>query len=246
MSKERREQRECRGTAFTLIELLATVAIIGLLVALLFPALQNIGLKAKQAACANNLKQIGVGFALYVTDHDNTYPLAMDLSVNSDQRSFWSYALWPYVGYGYGSFNYPENDLQGTTGLDKNIFHCPVTKHQPLSRMAEIRMPGATAAAGNKCSYAMNNSPSYVIFGSAKIAFKANPIGSPGKTALVLEQDENPGNQYVFNGYYGLLPHEKHCNVLYFDGHIDILGEKEIPPTRDFTDSRLAPFWSGR
>ncbi len=76
---------------FTLIELLVVIAIIAILAAILFPVFARAREKARQASCASNLKQIGLGFMMYVQDYDERLPGACS------HVDGWAGALMPYV-----------------------------------------------------------------------------------------------------------------------------------------------------
>ncbi len=79
--------------AFTLVELVVVVAIILVLAAILYPALQRPhGGSERRAQCASNLKQIGLGVLQYAQDYDDKFPL-----VSRHGSRGWSQDLQPYL-----------------------------------------------------------------------------------------------------------------------------------------------------
>ncbi|HMP83748.1 MAG TPA: prepilin-type N-terminal cleavage/methylation domain-containing protein [Verrucomicrobiota bacterium] len=66
--------RKTKG--FTLIELLVVIAIIAILAAMLLPALAGAKAKAKRIQCASGMRQLGLGFNLFIPDNEEKYPPA--------------------------------------------------------------------------------------------------------------------------------------------------------------------------
>ncbi len=120
-------------SAFTLIELLVVIAIIGILAALLFPALAGAKRRGLQIQCLSNYRQAGVAFHMYLDDHSEWLPpgpshnpdapAQLDLTeipaYNSTTTNFLPYYLATYL-----ALPLPTQFGSGTFNLAKVLF-CP-------------------------------------------------------------------------------------------------------------------------
>ena len=96
----------------TLIELLVVIAIVGVLVALLLPAIQAARATSRNVACKNNLRQLGVGIHLFANTNDGRFPF----NVHRGDGEAWLYKLGPCIE-GVDEIRICPDDPQGEQRL---------------------------------------------------------------------------------------------------------------------------------
>lgn len=131
-----------RRCAFTLVELLVVIAIIGVLVALLLPAVQAARESARRSQCGNNLKQIGLAVHHFEDSH-KTLPS----SRLGPQHATWFVQIMPFMEQDalYGRWDvaktyYMQQPLARTTQVPE--FYCPTRRAPMLSTQFEISTTG--------------------------------------------------------------------------------------------------------
>jgi prepilin-type N-terminal cleavage/methylation domain-containing protein len=136
--------RSIHSRGFTLVELLVVIAIIGVLVALLLPAVQAAREAARRSQCKNNLKQIALG----CLNHENAHKFLPsggwsfkwmgdpDWGFGYKQCGGWIYAVAPYLesanvtylGKGMGQTDAKKAVLAEQAGTPIAVFNCPTRR----------------------------------------------------------------------------------------------------------------------
>lgn len=220
--------RAHRRRAFTLIEILIVLTIIGILAAILFPVFSNAREAARRTTCASNLKQIGQGIAMYVQDNNRFYPVVDSYSLSAQQNcSMWVERIYKYVG-APGVFECPDAENgEYRTG-------CPATEAMVGSPTGGKRWDGSydlnTPGIGFTIDWQGNPTFNYTDYRPLHEARYTRP----SSTILALDGDGyvvSPGTQQpLFEGTEGLLKygvnphHNEGCNVVFVDGHVKWLS----------------------
>jgi prepilin-type N-terminal cleavage/methylation domain-containing protein/prepilin-type processing-associated H-X9-DG protein len=189
---------------FTLIELLVVIAIIAILAAILFPVFAKAREKARQASCASNEKQIGLGIIQYVQDNDEFYPTARDFNA----RGNWAQQIYPYVK-SLGVFKCPSNTASSNVmgnGLPAPAPQIPVSYAYNFEM--GMNYNGGGSDWGGAHTDAQINEP------STRIIVAEKQLDNNESGLLWDDWDANTWKNRGFAGHTGRM------NCLFIDGHV--------------------------
>jgi prepilin-type N-terminal cleavage/methylation domain-containing protein/prepilin-type processing-associated H-X9-DG protein len=213
--------------AFTLVELLVVVAVIGILAALILPALASARDASRRAACLGNLRQTGLAIHIYADDSFGNIPYGPKAPPFTSPASFY-----PSTGAPTSLLSL-RNGAPAGLGLllhdylanQPKVLFCPGSD-QPLDSNAELAKVGVTQA---QCSYYYRHGGNTLLFDNASTTnapehIRLDNLGNNRKgqpiRALVMDTEFLcPPGLESFN----IIPRTNHrqrlVNVLYADGH---------------------------
>jgi prepilin-type N-terminal cleavage/methylation domain-containing protein len=193
--------------AFTLVELLVVIAIIGVLVALLLPAVQHAREAARRSSCLNNMKQIGLAIAQFeltkgVYPASNTDDIFTWDDGTNELNHSWASVIMPYIEESAlkDKVNFTVSAMetvnQPAAGTVVPTYRCPSYTGPMISEDAHY--PAGKYAIGNYVSigasdvdhvYAVQFKPEGVIYPKSKIKPKDVTDGL-SKTMFIAETRE--------------------------------------------------------
>ena len=232
-----------KSKGFTLVELLVVIAIIGILVALLLPAVQAAREAARRMQCVNHLKQIGLAIQNYHSAHSKIPPSRMPCAHGS-----WYVAIWDYMEQGAVSASWdPERQYMfqppGLVETQVAAFYCPSRRGPQLSINGDSagapHIPGALGdyaaviGDGRETPWASAvNLPSHWDYPDYEVpgAFaQADSILSQG-SEFPVASDCPTGNQGAWDYRFpGMVPVFSFKHVTDGLSNTLFIGEKHIP-----------------
>ena len=241
------ERRKLKSTSagFTLIELLVVIAIIGIVAALLLPALGQGKASAQRAQCESNVRQLGIATQMYWNDFDgNSFQYTLGLTNNG--VLYWFGWINTSLPEGQRPFDLSLGALYPyVTGGDVRL--CP----SPVWSSPKFKVKGTNVIFSYGCNASVFGAP-------AQSAIKAGKILHPTDTALFADAAQvndfqapaSHANPMFEEWYYvdqtvsypnGHFRHAQQANVAFADGHVAL--EK---PVNGSVDQRLPNLWIGR
>ncbi|MFC1668520.1 type II secretion system protein [Chlamydiota bacterium] len=200
--------------AFTIIELLVSIAIISVLVSLSLNTYVNARRKAVKTNCMSNLKEIGVAWHLYTIDFDR-FPTGDDIEVGEDPT--FTYGGWQGVVISVPPEKRPLNNYVSKGSLTQSgarIFHCPGDKDP----QAFIRTVFKTTG---------NSYPSNLFSGAWDALGGLTPDGpNVSRSLLILAGDAGwlfDAQDDASNAHFHQINRKAVYNVLFLDFHVDTI-----------------------
>ena len=183
-------QKGAKSTSFTLLELLITIVVIGILAGLLLPALGRAREEARKAKCLSNLRNIYLALSLYADDHANLYPFAT------------GNIAWDAVDPTYGTYGWMQQLFSYIK--NKKVYICPSVSGTQYGYFLGTRAAYKETGKAASVNRAKIKYPSLFVLG--------------GCTTYPFDESDCDKDDYS-QDCIGWPTHGEGSNVLFADGH---------------------------